>query len=110
MESINLGSKSECGPCNSTALAQDKEPSVSYPSVYLNGDAKEFAGLPDEGVMTVRYKVTRRSIEVTADKKRSSLSIDLLKILEAKSDEDDKSPSEVLDDLAKQVTEEDDDE
>jgi hypothetical protein len=78
--SIDLGRKSGCSGCPEP-VSEDKD-HVYYPSVYIDG-GKELADIPDEGTMLVRYKKTRTTTEEPAEgKKRTSVSLDLLEILE----------------------------
>ena len=107
MNSIDLGRKGSsgpCAPCSVPATDPDAKPKVIYPSLYIDGEGDDLAGLPDEGVMTVKYKVVRKTVSQTDDgKKTFNMAIDVCKIIDAKAPAE-KSASESLDELAKQVS------
>jgi hypothetical protein len=113
MNSIDLGRKDLSGPCSPCSVPSpepDAKPRVSYPSLYIEGKGDELAGLPDEGVMTVEYAVKRKTVSQDDDgKKTFNMAIDVCKIIDAKAPAE-KSASESLDELAKQVSGGDEDE
>lgn len=63
MKAIDLGRKS---PEVATVKASKSKPQKHYPSLYIEHDGKHLANLPDSGTMTVRHRVTKRSVETDA--------------------------------------------
>ncbi len=103
---INLGTKSNEMPCCPTPSSTEH-----YPTVYLSG--KEFATLPKEGTMVVRFK--RRSLNTSEqeDKTHVDVSVDLVEITSVTADEkegEDEAPGDALDKLRDLIIAEKDEE
>jgi len=100
---IKLGQKSPLMPCCPPSSSEH------FPSVYLSGE--EFADLPKEGTMTVRFK--RRSLNTSEQEEKThvDVSVDLVEIvsIEGESEEpQEESTGDVLDRLRKELLEKDD--
>lgn len=93
---IDLGRKMG-GPVN-VEMTKDVKEEKHYPNLHLEWE-KPY-DLPDEGVMTVRYKKTSASMSQHGDKKNYTVGLDILEILdtEAKEDTEEKSTGDILDD------------
>jgi hypothetical protein len=76
MKPIDLGSPGPCCPGNSV---KTEEPEKYYPSLYIadydGGD------LPEEGVLTVRFRKTRETKDLKREK--TSCDLEILEILDA---------------------------
>lgn len=113
MDSIDLGRKSpetEAAPATLAMSAEKSKskPTVHYPTLYLDLDSDDLKKLPDSGTMTIKYKINRRTITASAKgDKSSSVSMDILKIVDAEGSKE-KSASDTLDDLAQQVMNDED--
>lgn len=85
---INLAKEGPCDLC-----APPHSSSKYYPTVYFDGFEKS---LPDEGEMTVRFRIARKTEDKKADK--TSCDVELLEILSVKSTSKKKSePDEASD-------------
>jgi hypothetical protein len=87
-KNIDLGMKM------SEPLAVPESPKtdkMSYPSLYIDSD-KALPDIPDEGTMTVEYKVRGRSKNQSSDgSERHSLTLDVTKILDCCGDDGEES-------------------
>jgi hypothetical protein len=80
---------------------------MSYPSLHLECDEKALKALselPESGKMTVEYKITHKSANLSHGKKSGSLSLDIIRVLNAEGGKE-KSGSESLDELAEEAAE-----
>lgn len=113
MKPIDLGKKWDGPMALPEAPGKDEESKVHYPCLYVDTkEGSDLADLPDEGTMTVRYKIVSRTLSEREGKKSASLSIDVQKILDVegeKSKSDDKSAGEELDKLAESEKNRDED-
>lgn len=75
---IDLGKKSEslCCPCPATESKPD-EPKVYYPELYLSDLVPD--GLPDEGTITFKYRISRET-EDHKNPENSSCAIEVISI------------------------------
>jgi len=102
MDPIKLGKKNGC--CGTTPLSNEADPSY-YPTLYL--DVPKKLDLPEEGVITLRYKMVRDTTHLK-DKPRSSVELDIHEILSVKGDTVKKINSDSEDALDKYAEEADD--
>lgn len=79
-------------------VVKDVKEEKHYPNLHLEW-SKPY-DLPDEGVMTVRYKKTSASMSQHGDKKNYTVGLDILEILdtEAKGETEEKTTGDILDD------------
>jgi hypothetical protein len=59
MKAIDLGRRMD-GPTLKPEKSSKAKPEKHYPSVYIEHD-KKLDGIPDEGTMTIRHRVTKRA-------------------------------------------------
>lgn len=113
---LNIDLAEKGGPYGPTeTMGQNKEPEVYYPEFTFRED--EPPEFPDEGVMTIKYKKVRSSVDKKAAKgKRYSCTLEVHKIISAEGEKDD-SPTkrdtrtgDALDKLAKERSKKDEDE
>ncbi len=105
MKSIDLGREYPSGCCAPVCAPEKRE--KSYPSVYLEG--KENFDLPDEGVMTVKFRKCRDSKSTPRDgDDHYETVIDLMEIVSVKgeSTEKEESTAEALDKLKEEAEKE----
>lgn len=102
MKSVSLGRKSEGYPEPATIAAVKTEPTVHYPSLYIE-DVEGLPEIPEEGVMTIRYKLVRREEKVQQDKVCLVIDVTDITDVEAvgKDSEVGEETSEALDKLVK---------
>lgn len=113
MKTIKLGRKAGEPPMGMT-MSQSE---THYPSFYVD-NVPGIESLPDEGVMTIRYKVCSKNTSERDGKKSVSVSIDVVAIEDAEAseagekekDSDDKpdlsiSASEALDKIREAISE-----
>lgn len=107
---INLGKTCNYPEALSTK-APDAEPTVHYPSVYLDApEGQSLKSIPDAGTITFRFKKTRSATETNReDETRESASLDLLEIIETVEESGQKVDDReaALDKLAKEEDPED---
>jgi len=85
MKVIKLGRKYDPSCCCPVSPGE-KQPEVVYPSLYIEGiEDVELAKLPEEGTMTVRYKICNRSENLKTEK--TCLTLDILAIEKADAEE-----------------------
>lgn len=85
-------------------MEDDMEEEEHYPSLYIEGD-KDY-GLPDSGVMTVRFKKCCETNTKTEDSLRQAVTLDIVEIMdvkETKSDKEKPSREDELDKLKAEV-------
>lgn len=113
----NFGRKvSDMGPC---CEGDDKdEKRTIYPDLYIEG-GKDLKDLPDEGLMTIRYKVTKRSEKnLEALKKReyshegqSPVCVEMIVMgateVSEESDEEKEKTEDVVDRIRDEISKED---
>lgn len=112
MDSIDLGRKSPEPIGMPEMPTKTSEPSVHYPTLYIDGDAS-LMKLPDSGVMEVAFKVCSRNVTTRDSKTTCCVCLDVTKILEVEADVstgEKESASDVLDKLAKEIEEDSDEE
>src|SRR5688572_28978766 len=104
MRTIKLGRKYDSSICCAPANPGEKQPEVVYPSLYIEG-VPGLDTLPEEGEMTVKYRICNRNENLKSDK--TSLTLDIIAIKSAEEDTVDlaASTSESLDKLAEKVHE-----
>lgn len=99
MKEISLGRSME------ESMPEPNSPREHFPCLYLDG-GKELAGLPDEGTMTIRYKIASRTHNERDGKKTSSVSIDVTHIVDVEGEKakesSNKSREAELDKLAEE--------
>lgn len=97
---IDLGRKMgwKVGGPIDVEISKDAKEEKHYPNLHLEWE-KPY-DLPDEGVMTVRYKKTNESMSKHGDKKNFTVGLDILEILdtEAKGETEEKTTGDILDD------------
>lgn len=103
MKSIDLGQKMPSTPIPVNPVEADD---VVYPHLYI--DSKSDLKLPDEGTMTIRYCVERRTTtETEGGEKSQSLCIEVQEIVDveaAPDSEDEDNRGDILDSYAKEVS------
>lgn len=83
---FDLGMKYDGPCCAPTCCSDSKEPEVHYPT--FNYDGKEKLDVPDEGVMTIRYKKTHSSMsESERSGKRYSCCVEVREVISAEGGE-----------------------
>jgi len=99
MDPINLGRKGYSCP---EPVSPDKD-SVHYPTLYIDDVA---ADLPDEGEITLKYKVTSRNTSERDGKKSSSICLECRKIVDVEGEDiaanEDKETEATLDRYAEE--------
>jgi hypothetical protein len=102
---IDLGQKSETetGPVPVSMPESPGKECCHYPCLYIDG-GPELADLPASGVMEIAFKRNSCTVTDRDGKKTTSVSVDVLKILEVEADaslgEEAEDTDDVLDKLA----------
>jgi len=75
---IDLGTTPEpYKPCEPMSVGK---PQTYYPSLYIDNKSTSFKDVPDEGVATIKYRVTSRSSNWRDGKEKHGMNIDVLSI------------------------------
>ena len=81
---MDLGKPFDMSPCCAPEPEDEKE-KIHYPTAYLEGD--EFADLPKEGVMVIKFKVVSKTVSERHGEKRVAVDLELRKLLDVKAKE-----------------------
>ena len=74
--------------------ADSEAPEKYYPSLHIDGDAKDLDQLPDSGEMTVKFKKTSHTTRTANGKSTATVGLDILSIEDVESGEDEASEEE----------------
>jgi hypothetical protein len=98
MKSIDLGRK--VPEIASMPVSPEDTRDVFYPTLYID-NVKGLKGLPDGGVLTVRFKKVRSTVEEVDGKKTASATLEIREILDCEGEDSRKDDrGEHLDKLA----------
>jgi hypothetical protein len=101
---IDLGYTYDNGPCAPCEVkSQTDAPKKHYPCLHIDCGSSLLKNLPDEGEVTIRFKVTSRNTNERDGKKTCSLTLEAREILDVdvESEDEEESGESALDKLAK---------